>query len=408
MKLKKVLALMGCVCLLISGCGNSEDKEPVEITNTEYGSYYTDEVVYSSRKTNNYLGYFLSEDINLDVALDLNSLDSLVYGWEWEILDESYTGSEVVIPEEDLEAFQAATDARMEELEKERAKAEEEAKKAAKSENTTESESGGTVDSVDSSSEVVEEISIEDVEEEINPTHGNATKLSEIVAVERDLYPGQVLRITPVFVYSEPEESEELKEGTDSSEETIPTPTDTGVSEENNAEPTEELEEIPEPKAELISHIDIINYLSAESLSISDCVNNMWYSVSLSSYSEVFDLSSEDGEEFSDDTELFTAIANILGNPTIAWESPIDADDYVEGNRVEVVAFEFPEYTFEANIVEDGTGNISIEGIKYIPSQLWLKGNDFVGLRMLHTQNDIEITHETVPTVEPTLETTED
>lgn len=408
MKLKKVLALMGCVCLLISGCGNSEDKEPVEITNTEYGSYYTDEVVYSSRKINNYLGYFLSEDINLDVALDLNSLDSLVYGWEWEILDESYTGSEVVIPEEDLEALQEATDARMEELEKERAKAEEEAKKAAESENTTE----GTVDSedtvVDSSSEVVEEISIEDVEEEINPTHGNATKLSEIVAVERYLYPGQVLRITPVFVYSEPEESEELKEDTDSSEETTPIPTDTGVSEENNSEPTEEPEEIPEPKAELISHINITNYLSDESLSISDCVDNMWYSVYLSSYSEVFDLSSEDGEGFSDDTELFTAIANILGNPTIAWESPIDADEYVEGNRVEVVVFEFPEYTFEANIVEDGTGNISIESIKYIPSQLWLKGNDFVGLRMLHTQNDIEITHETVPTVEPTPETTED
>ena len=402
MKLKKVLALMGCVFLLINGCGNSEDKEPVEITNTEYGSYYTDEVVYSSRKTNNYLGYFLSEDINLDVALDLNSLDSLVYGWEWEILDESYTGSEVVIPEEDLEALQAATDARMEELEKERVEVEEEAKKAAESENTTESESGGTVDSVDSSSEVVEEISIEDVEEEINPTHGNATKLSEIVAVERDLYPGQVLRITPVFVYLEPEESEELKE------ETTPTPTDTGVSEENNAEPTEEPEEIPEPKAELISHINIINYLSDESLSISDCVDNMWYSVSLSSYSEVFDLSSENGEEFSDDTELFTAIANILGNPTIAWESPIDADEYVEGNRVEVVVFEFPEYTFEANIVEDGTDNISIESIKYIPSQLWLKGNDFVGLRMLHTQNDIEITHETVPTVEPTPEATED
>lgn len=408
MKLKKVLALMGCVCLLISGCGNSEDKEPVEITNTEYGSYYTDEVVYSSRKTNNYLGYFLSEDINLDVALDLNSLDSLVYGWEWEILDESYTGSEVVIPEEDLEALQAATDARMEELEKERAEAEEEAKKTAKSENTTESESGGTVDSVDSSSEVVEEISIEDVEEEINPTHGKITKLSEIVAVERDLYPGQVLRITPVFVYLEPEESEELKEDTDSSEETTSTPTDTGVSEGNAAEPIEEPEEIPEPKAELISHINIVNYLSDESLSISDCVDNMWYSVSLSSYSEVFDLSSEDGEGFSDDTELFTAIANILGNPTIAWESPIDADEYVEGNRVEVVAFEFPEYTFEANIVEDGTGNISIEGIKYIPSQLWLKGNDFVGLRMLHTQNDIEITHETVPTVEPTPEAIED
>ena len=401
-----LIAFAGCI--LISGCGGSEGREPVEITNTDYGTYYTDSVVYSSRKDTNYSGYFLADGISLETALDLFALDGLVYGWEWSVLDESYTGGEIVIPEEDQERLDELELAREEELEAAR---EAEAKAAGDGEAGAESTEQAAEGTAEGSAETGDSLEAGSAVDEILETPvggaytGSVTTLAELGSIERVLYPGQVLEVTPVFVYT-PVEKEVSGEPVLTSEGEATVEGDTGEVVEAESgesvggdEPIEE--ELPEPKEALLSCLRVVNYLDDRSLSVAECISREWYTIAFDNYAEVFSVEPESGESFSNDTELFESISEVLGHPTSCWERDMGASDYVAGLRVETLAYEFPEYTFFIDITEDGTGNLEISSIEYCTSSLWLEGSEFVGLRMLYTRSDIEIVHDVIPTVAP-------
>lgn len=401
-----LVAFVGCI--LISGCGGSEGREPVEITNTDYGTYYTDSVVYSSRKDTNYSGYFLADGISLETALDLSALDGLVYGWEWSVLDETYTGGEIVIPEEDQERLDELELAREEELEAAR---EAEANAVGDGEAGVESAEqavGGIAEGSDETGDSLEAGSAVDeiLETPIGGAYtGSVTTLAELDSIERVLYPGQVLEVTPVFVYT-PVEEKVSGEPVLTSEGEATVEGDTGEVVESESgesvagdEPIEE--ELPEPKEALLSGLRVVNYLDDRSLSVAECISREWYTVAFDNYAEVFSVEPESGESFSNDIELFESISEVLGHPTSCWERDMGASDYVAGLRVETLAYEFPEYTFFIDITEDGTGNLEISSIEYCTSSLWLEGSEFVGLRMLYTRSDIEIVHDVIPTVAP-------
>lgn len=408
MKNRKALAIIGCACLLIAGCGGSEDRKPVEITNTGYGAYYTDSVVYSSRKDTNYSGYFLADGISLETALDLSVLDGLVYGWEWSVLDETYTGGEIVIPEEDQERLNELELAREEELEVAReAEAEAEVTEGDANSESGEQAVEGTAEGADEIEDSLEASSSVDeiLETPVGGAYtGSVTTLAELNSIERVLYPGQVLEVTPVFVYTPVEEDSEEPVLTE--EGTVSVENNTGeVVEGESGEPVagdEPIEEeLPEPKEALLTGLRVVNYLDNRSLSVAECISREWYTVSFDNYAEVFSVEPESGESFSNDTELLESISEVLGYPTSCWERDMSASDYVAGLRVETLVYEFPEYTFSINITEDGMGNIEISSTEYCTSSLWLEGSEFVGLRMLHTRNDIEIVHDAIPTVDP-------
>ena len=408
-KKSKFIALMVLTSIVFSGCaGRDGEQEPVEVVQGGYGEYYTDSVVYSSRKDTNYSGYFLADGISLETALDLSALDGLVYGWEWSVLDETYTGGEIVIPEEDQERLDELELAREEELEAAR---EAEAKAAGDGEAGAESTEQAAEGTAEGSAETGDSLEAGSAVDEILETPvggaytGSVTTLAELGSIERVLYPGQVLEVTPVFVYT-PVEEEVSGEPVLTSEGEATVEGDTGEVVEAESgesvggdEPIEE--ELPEPKEALLSCLRVVNYLDDRSLSVAECISREWYTIAFDNYAEVFSVEPESGESFSNDTELFESISEVLGHPTSCWERDMGASDYVAGLRVETLAYEFPEYTFFIDITEDGTGNLEISSIEYCTSSLWLEGSEFVGLRMLYTRSDIEIVHDVIPTVAP-------
>lgn len=387
MKLRQVVVvgLSSLMAIEMVGCGLSgENKDPVEIVNQNYGDYYVDSVKYSGVKSRNYEGYFLSDGMSIVESLKLEDLDSLVFGWEWEILDKTYTGGEVEIPEEDQERL---------EKEAEEREAQEEAKKAEEEAARKEAEEKGE-----------EYIPPEEESGEVNPDYGSCTSINEVLSLETILYPGQVLRVTPVFEYIPPEETEGDAEGDNVEVDGDVEDTSTGDSSTEGTNETtgetEESEEIPEPKSELLGYVEIVNYLDNKSTTVADCVNRMWYSVSFLNYDEVFKLSPESEDSFTTDMSLFEKLSETLGYPTSAWEKDMNAEEYVSGKREESIDFEFPDYTIEGTVTEDGSGGMTIKDICYIPSELWLEGEDFSGLRLLHATNDIEVVHDVLPTIE--------
>lgn len=361
-RLRKVGVLTFSAMLLLCGCGRSGEEEvPVEITNTDYGSYYVDSVSFSSAKSNNYAGYFLGDGISIETALDLNALDSLVYGWGWSLSSTDYTGTPI-------EGSSGAV-----------------------------TSSGGLAMivpegvTVEGSTEVGSTSEGESAEsaEEVDNSSGSAVSIGEITSLGVSLLPGQEVVITPVYSAMESTEEEAVDEDSEGQEAS-------GDSENTSSEEVSEEMDVSEPKVAVVSDARVVNYSESDTLSVAECYSRNWYTVGIDSYGDAFNIDMEDG---NDDTSMFEQISEQLGYPTSAWEEPMEAEEDVSGERPEYIAFEFPEYTIGAYIVESGDGTLLLEGMEYVPSELWLSGSEFSGLRIYHTNNEIEIVHDTVPTI---------
>lgn len=365
-RLRKIGVLTFSAMLLLCGCGRSGEEEvPVEITNTDYGSYYVDSVSFSSAKSNNYAGYFLGDGISIETALDLNALDSLVYGWEWSLSSTDYTGT----PIEGGSSGAVTSSGGLAMIVPEGATVE----GSTEVESTSEGESAESAEST----------------EEVDNSSGSAVSIGEITSLGVSLLPGQEVVITPVYSAMESTEEEAVDEDSEGQE-------TSGDSENTSSEEVSEETEVSEPKVAVVSDVRVVNYSESDTLSVAECYSRNWYTVGIDSYGDAFNIDMEDG---NDDTSMFEQISEQLGYPTSAWEEPMEAEEDVSGERHEYIAFEFPEYTIGAYIVESGDGTLLLEGIEYIPSELWLSGSEFSGLRIYHTNNEIEIVHDTVPTI---------
>ncbi len=363
----KRLLLAFCMILGLSGCG--EDKKPVEVADTDVYISYADEVKLSEEKKLNYEGYFLGDFINVSTALDLfgGSLDSLVYGWNWELSMKTYSGSDVKLEEGEGESLWGKP------VEDEKEPDKEDVEKE--------------------SSEDIEGSANEELENSepkiILETTGSSEKLVDIVNKEIVMKKGQVFQILPVYVEPIEEDSEEvITEETDKKEES---------SEEQEAEGTEEQEEV-EPLKENLKSIVVINY-SNEDKTLKYCVENGWYTIELNNYVDCFGMKPLENEESIPESEIFKRISELLGNPTIVWEKPLEANEYANNIRRDVFAYEFPEYVLLAEVSES-KNEVHLDSFYYIPNGLWYESKEYTGMKNIYKSSYIEIDKSQLPDIE--------
>ena len=354
--------LAGIVVIAVSGCssGNGVVELPVE----GYGSYYTDLVEYSDVRDRGYGGFFLASGVSLLESLSFDDLDAVTSGWEWSL--EGAEGDNIAVDS----SYAGLDDAYSE------------SSSAAEGDDSL--ESNGVVegeDSLESAGTVGEDASLENgiagdslgvsisgsfsgADSSVAGTSGgaagsfseslggsgSASSLSEVASLGLELVPGQSVVVTPGYG--------------------------------NTLEA-------------YVSSIEIANYSTLETVSVSECVGFGWYTLSIRDYLGAFGLDPDDS---------FSDLATLFGNPSVAWEEHIGDAEYVEGIRREYIAFEFPMYTFEFYVVEDGLGGLDVESTRYIPRGLWLPNDLYVGMRLFRDSECIEIVHDELPEIELSTE----
>lgn len=372
--MRKNLVMVGLLLgsVVLGGCNRGD--EPVEHYIGVTDSGYVDSIKLSGVKRNNYTGYFLGDGISVETALELSNdnLNSLCYGWNWELSDKKYNGDKIKLEEGESEKLWG--------VERE-------------VENIDNDSDAGE------SSEGLDKEDIEDKQEDGNPeensekvetemvveTSGTVEKLSDITSKELTLKSGQVLTILPNYIEPIVEESE-LDGNIEGTEE------ESAVNEKETSEG--EVQEEAEPLAETLKSIVVTNY-SKEDKTIKSCVESGWYTVQLDNYIECFGMKLLENEEEIPENEVFSRLSESLGNPTIIWEQPTDDANYVNGTIQMVYAYEFPEYTILSGVVKD-----TINSMYYIPKSLWLQSDDYSGMKALYSASYIEIDKSELPEVE--------
>lgn len=391
--------------VLLSGC-NSE--EPVEHYIGVSPEGYEDTVKLSVVKKNNYSGYFLGEGVSLETALDLSneSLNSLCYGWNWELSDKKYNGDAIKLEEgepEELWGVEREVEKEEEDLEDiEEGEENAEDKETDGTDEVKEDEVGKAENEEDNGEEEdKKEEEPEEVETEIVvETSGVVKTLAEITGSEVILKSGQVLTILSNYI--EPVEEGSTngnEEGTAESESEGETEEKADSSEgENSEEPTEDSEiaeeEEKEPPAEVVKAITVTNY-SNENRTVKSCVENGWFTLQLDNYIDCFGMKPLETEDEIPSDEVFTRLSESFGNPTVIWEQPTNSENYSKGVYQMIYAYEFPEYTLIAGVVGD-----SINTMYYLPKGIWLGNKEYVGMKELYSSSYIEIDKSELPEIE--------
>ena len=361
--------------IVLGGCNRSS--EPVEHYIGVTDSGYVDSIKLSGIKRNNYTGYFLGDGISVETALELSNenLNSLCYGWNWELSDKKYNGDKIKLEEGESEKLWG--------VEKE---VENSNEGSGSGENSEGLDKEGIEDKQEESSEGKPEDNSEEVETEIVvETSGTVEKLSDITGRELTLKSGQILTILPNYIEPIAEESE-LDGDTEGTEEE---PFD------NETETSEgEVQEETEPLAETLKSVVVTNY-SKEDKTIKSCVESGWYTIQLDNYTECFGMKPLENEEEIPKDEVFSRLSESLGNPTIVWEQLTDDANYVNGAIQMIYAYEFPEYTILSGVVKD-----TINSMYYIPKSLWLQSDEYSGMKALYSASYIEIDKSELPEVE--------
>lgn len=375
MRKNLVMASILLGSIVLGGCNRSS--EPVEHYIGVNDSGYVDSVKLSGVKRNNYTGYFLGDGISVETALELSNenLNSLCYGWNWELSDKKYNGDKIKLEEGESEKLWGV---------------EKEVENSNEGSGAGESSEGldkdGIEDKQEESSEGKQEDNSEEVETEIVvETSGTVEKLSDITGRELTLKSGQVLTILPNYIEPVVEESELDGDIEGTGEELIDNETETSEG---------EVKEEKKPLTETLKSVVVTNY-SKEDKAIKSCVESGWYMVQLDNYTECFGMKPLENEEEIPKDEVFSRLSESLGNPTIVWEQPTDDANYVNGVIQMIYAYEFPEYTILSGVVKD-----TINSMYYMPKGLWLQSDEYSGMKALYSASYIEIDKSELPEVE--------
>lgn len=159
---------------------------------------------------------------------------------------------------------------------------------------------------------------------------------------------------------------------------------------ESGSEDSETLE--GESLQETIKKIQISNYGSSD-LSLKDCISRGWYTIILDNYYECFNI------ELSDVNDMVNEISTKLGNPTVIWEENARVTDskYVAGERVNLLAYEFPDYTITLEVTSENGEVTEIDSLMYIPKSVWLGGEGFKGMRYVYSRDYVEVDKSVLP-----------
>lgn len=380
--------------VLLSGCNN---EEPVEHYIGVSPEGYEDTVTLSGVKKNNYSGYFLGEGITIETALDLSNeaLNNLCYGWNWELSDKKYNGDAIKLEEGESEELWGVK-REVEKEEEEDLGGTKESAEGEETEGTEEVKEDGEdeAENKEGEGEDKKEEEREEVETEIVvETSGSVETLAAITGSELILKSGQVLTVLPNYIEPVVEEVDEEDGSVEGEAE------DHGNStEEGNKEHTEDsetdVEEEKEPPAKVVKAITVTNY-SSENRTVKSCVENGWFTLQLDNYIDCFGMKPLETEEEIPSDEVFTRLSESFGNPTIIWEQPTSSENYAKGVYQMIFAYEFPEYTLIAGVVED-----NINTMYYLPKGIWLGNKEYVGMRALYSSSYIEIDKSELPEIE--------
>lgn len=363
MRKNLVMASILLGSIVLGGCNRSS--EPVEHYIGVSSNGYVDNIKLSDVKKNNYNGYFLGDGISVETALELSneSLNSLCYGWNWELSSKKYNGEKIKLEEGESEELWGI-EKHIEEVDKEEDNVEE-----------TQDEESNEGEKVTKDTEPNIEVVVE--------TSGEIENLSDIVGSEVILKSGQVLVISPNYV----KPVEEVEEGGEQEK--------AEVSEEgSDVEETQEEDGGTEPLAETVKAILVTNY-SKENRTIKSCVESGWFTLQVDNYKECFGIEPLESEYEVADEDILGRLTESFGNPNIIWEQPTNGENYVKGNIQVVYAYEFPEYTFIVGAVRE-----SISSIYYIPKDLWVGNDEYSGMRSLYQSSYIEVDKSELPEVE--------
>jgi len=171
--------------------------------------------------------------------------------------------------------------------------------------------------------------------------NGSFVKLSDIVKMHTKLVQGQGITITPSY-----EAIEETKEDT------------------KEKDTQEELED-SHPLKEIISSIKMYN-LGKDPTTIKNSLENYGYFIELNDYRSAFSFESD-----ISDKDFLSSLVKLLGNPTKIWSERLSDEEYTDGKRVEIVVFEFPNFSYEVSITEKNNNNLSISSVRYYSKNLW-------------------------------------
>lgn len=332
------ILFVSCIGMLCLCSCGMKDKEPVENISSTTKSFYSDTVKLNNSNKLNYNGYFLGEGISASSSLDICSDTFNSLVYSWNW--------------DLLMQDYAGNKLNLEESEKQKLWGKNVSSKEAEAIEVT------GVDSIKK-----EELIIE--------TNGSVENISEIMGMDIVLIKGQVFQIVPVYV-------EPIKE--------------VNVSESKIEETNENKDK---KKLKTIKYIIVSNY-SNNNMALKDCISNGWYMVVLDNYLNCFDI------QQSDEEKIFERIAEKLGYPTCIWEKPICNIDYVNGKRNEIFAFEYPDYTITADIVEKSE-SIKIENMYYIPNSLWLGSKIYEGVKNTYSGSYVEVCRDEFHAIEDSL-----
>lgn len=408
-----VIASIVLGSVLLSGCNN---EGPVEHYIGVSPEGYEDTVKLSGVKKNNYSGYFLGEGITIETALDLSneSLNSLCYGWNWELSDKKYNGDAINLEEGESEELWGVEREVEREENLEEAKDEEDSTDEAKSDTEGVKKDGeGEAENEEAENEEGEgkedkkEEEPEEVETEIVvETSGSVETLAEITGSELILKSGQVLTVLPNYIEPVVEEiPEEGSTGGNAEGEPEEGSNAEGEAESKGNSPEEGSEEITEdsetveeeekePPAEVVKAIKVTNY-SNENRTVKSCVESGWFTLQLDNYVDCFGMKPLETEEEIPNDEVFTRLSESFGNPTIIWEQPTNSENYAKGVYQMIYSYEFPEYTLIAGVVGD-----NINTMYYLPKGIWLGNKEYVGMKALYSSSYIEIDKSELPEIE--------
>lgn len=397
-----VIASIVLGSVLLSGCNN---EEPVEHYIGVSPEGYEDTVKLSGVKKNNYSGYFLGEGITIETALDLSNeaLNSLCYGWNWELSDKKYNGDAIKLEEGESEELWGVEREVEREEDLEEAEEGEDSTDEAKSDTEgVKEDSEGEDENEEEGAEDKKEEEPEEVETEIvAETSGAVETIAEITGSELILKSGQVLTVLPNYI--EPVVEEVPEEG--STEGNVEDGNAKGEAESKGNSPEEGSEEITEdsetaeeeekePPAEVVKAIKVTNY-SNENRTVKSCVENGWFTLQLDNYIDCFGMKPLETEEEIPSDEVFTRLSESFGNPTIIWEQPTNSENYAKGVYQMIYAYEFPEYTLIAGVVGD-----NINTMYYLPKGIWFGNKEYVGMKALYSSSYIEIDKSELPEIE--------
>lgn len=403
-----VIASIVLGSVLLSGCNN---EGPIEHYIGVSPEGYEDTVTMSGVKKNNYSGYFLGEGITIETALDLSNeaLNSLCYGWNWELSDKKYNGDAIKLEEGESEELWGVEREVEREEDLEEAEEEEDSTDEAKSgtEGVKEDSEGEAENEEGEGEEDKKEEEPEEVETEIVvETSGAVETLAEITGSELILKSGQVLTVLPNYIEPVVEEVSEEgstrdnaegepEEGSNAEGEAESKGNSPVEGSEETTEDSETVEEAEkEPPAEVVKAIKVTNY-SNENRTVKSCVENGWFTLQLDNYIDCFGMKPLETEEEIPSDEVFTRLSESFGNPTIIWEQPTNSENYAKGVYQMIYAYEFPEYTLIAGVVGD-----NINTMYYLPKGIWLGNKEYVGMKALYSSSYIEIDKSELPEIE--------